>query len=140
MNMTNTAENRRIVQEGLQRRTDRLNAFENDMINAVHQNCTTARVLREKEEASHTAKAISEEERKAKARARLKAMNEAHKQEREVSKALNAYMVTVVVLLLLAAGTQFPYWASITLAMGLAVILAVHLYRIFVPLESEAAR
>ena len=136
MNMTNTAENRRIVQEGLQRRTDRLNAFENDMINAVHQNCTAARVLREKE----VAETVSAEERKAKARARLQAIQTAQKQERDVSRAMNIYMVVVVGLMLLSAATAFPYWAAITTALGLAVILAVRLYRIYVPLESETAR
>ena len=131
MNTTNTAENRRIVQEGLKRRTDRLEAFENDMIHAVNKNCTEAREQREKDAAVLDAAAY----RKLQARANQKAMQAACKQERKVSRALNCYLATVVVLLLLAAGTQFPYWASITMAAGLAVILSVHLYRIYVPLE-----
>lgn len=140
MNMTNTAENKRIVLEGLQRRADRLDVFETDMINAVHQNCTEKREQRVKDEVAKTVQTISDEERKARARERLKAMHTAQKQQRDVSIALNAYLFAVVFLLILAAGTRFPYWASITMALGLAVILAVHLYRIYVPLESENER
>lgn len=140
MNMTNTAENRRIVLEGLKRRADRLDVFENDMISAVHQNCTEKREQRVKDEVAKTVQTVSAETRKARARARLKAMQTHQRQERETSKAVNIYLAVVVGLLLLAAGTHFPYWASITLSLGLAVILAVHLYRIYIPLESETAR
>ena len=138
MNMTNTAENRRIVQEGLQNR--RLDAFENAMLKAVSKNCAKAKDKRLADTASFTAQVVTDEQRKERARARLKAMQAAQKQEHDVSRALNIYMATVVCLLLLAAGTHFPYWASFTLSLGLAVILVVHLYRIFVPLESETAR
>lgn len=134
MNLTNTAENKRIVQEGLKRR--RLDAFEKDMIKACHQNCTEARQQREMDAVALDAA----EYRKAQARARLKAVQTAQMQEREAAKAVNIYLATVIGLLLLAAGTRFPYWASITMTLGLAVILAVHLYRIYVPLESEQER
>ena len=129
MNLTNTAENKRIVQEGL-------DAFEKDMIKACHQNCTEARQQREMDAVALDAA----EYRKAQARARLKAVQTAQMQEREAAKAVNIYLATVIGLLLLAAGTRFPYWASITMTLGLAVILAVHLYRIYVPLESEQER
>ena len=134
MDLTNTAENKRIVQEGLKRR--RLDAFEKDMIKACNQNCTEARQQREKDAVALDAA----EYRKAQARARLKAVQTAQMQEREAAKAVNIYLATVIGLLLLAAGTRFPYWASITMTLGLAVILAVHLYRIYVPLESEQER
>lgn len=134
MNMTNTAENKRIVQEGLKRR--RLDAFEKDMILACHLNCTEARQQREKDAVVLDAA----ECRRLQARVKWQALQTAQKQEREATKAVNIYLATVIGLLLLAAGTRFPYWASITMALGLAVILAVHLYRIYVPLESEKER
>lgn len=134
MNMTNTAENKRIVQEGLKRR--RLDAFEKDMILACHLNCTEARQQREKDAVVLDA----EEYRKTQARAKWEALQAAQKQEREATKAVNIYLVTVIGLLLMAASGHFPYWASLTMTLGLAVILAVHLYRIYVPLESEMER
>lgn len=137
MNMSDTAENKRIVLEGLKRRADRLDLFENDMINAVHQNCTEARLQRQKDEVARTAQAVSDEERKARAQARLEAMQKAQKQERDVSRALSIYLFIDICLLLLSAATDFPYWTSITTALGMAVILAVRLYRIYVPLEQE---
>lgn len=138
--MSNTAENKRIVLEGLQRRNDRLDAFENDMIKACNQNNAEAREQREKNAENQTALAVYDEERKARARARLKALQEAHRRERAVSRAVNVYLATDVGLLLLAAGTKFPFWASITMSLGLLVILAVHLYRIYVPLEQETKK
>ena len=140
MNMTNAAENKRIVLAGLKRRADRLDLFENDMISAVHQNCTDAKEQREKEAILKAAKAVTDEQRKERAQARLEAMQKAQKQERDVSRAMNTYMVIVIGLMLLSAATDFPYWTSITTALGLAVILAARLYRIYVPLESETAR
>ena len=135
MNRTNTAENKQIVLNGLKRRADRLDVFESEMINACHLNCTEAREQREKDAVALNAAAY----RKLQARAKMKAMHTAQKQEMEATRAVNTYLATVIGLLLLAAGTRFPYWASITLILGLAVILAVHLYRIYVPLESEMA-
>lgn len=140
MNMSNTAENKRIVLEGLKRRADRLDLFENDMISAVHQNCTVARLQRQKDEIARTAQAVSDEERKARAQARLEAIHKAQKRERDVSRALSIYLLVDLFLFLLSAATDFPYWTSITTALGMAVILAVHLFRIYVPLESETAR
>ena len=138
MNMTNTAENKRIVQEGLQRR--RLDAFENAMLAAVSKNCSQAKDKRLADTASFTAQTVTDEQRKERARARLKAIQAAQKRERDASRALNIYMVIVLGFMLLSAATDFPYWTSITTALGLAVILAVRLYRIYVPLESETAR
>ena len=67
----------------------------------------------------------------------MKALQEAQKREREVSRALNAYLVTIVCLLLLAAASPLPYWGAITTILGLGVILAAHIYRIYVPLQQE---
>lgn len=140
MNMSNTAENKRIVLEGLKRRADRLDLFENDMISAVHQNCTDARLQRQKDAVARTAQAVSDAERKSRAQARLEAMQKAQQQELDVSRALSIYLFVDLFLFLLSAATDFPYWTSITTSLGLAVILAVRLYRIFVPLESETTR
>ena len=140
MNMTNTAENRRIVEAGLQRRADRHNAFESAMLAAVSKNCAQAKDKRLADTATLTAQVVTDEQRQERARARLKALQTAQKREHDVSRAMNVYMVIVIGLMLLSAATSFPYWTSITAALGLAVILAVRLYRIYVPLESETAR
>lgn len=137
MDMINTAENKRIVQEGLKRRNDRLEAFENDMICACNQNHAEAREQRQKDTADQTIRFVTDEERKARARERLKAMQTAQKQERDVTRALNAYLVTIVGLLLLAAATPLPYWSAVITMLGLGVILIAHIYRIYVPLEQE---
>lgn len=138
MNMTNTAENRRIVQEGLQRR--RLDAFENAMLEAVSKNCAQAKDKRLADTASFTAQVVTDEQRKERARARLEAIQKAQKQERDASRAVSVYLFIDICLMLLSAATVFPYWTSITTALGLAAILAAHLYRIYIPLESETAR
>ena len=137
MKITDTAENKRIVLEGLKRRSDRLEAFENDMIKTCNQNCIEARERRQKDTASQALMIVSDEERKARARARMKALQVSQQQERDVSRALNAYLAAIVGLLLMAAGTPFPYWGAITTILGLGVILAAHLFRIYVPLEQE---
>lgn len=138
MNMTNTAENKRIVQEGLQRR--RLDAFENAMLAAVSKNCAQAKDKRLADTATFTAQVVTDEQRKERARARLEAIQKAQKQERDASRAVSVYLFIDICLMLLSAATDFPYWTSITTALGLAVILAARLYRIYVPLESETAR
>lgn len=140
MTITNSDENRRIVLAGLQRRNDRLDAFENEMISACNRNCSDAKKQRAQEEVRHTAQVVSDEERKARAKERLHAVQEAQRREKNAIRAVNIYLFITVGLLLLASATQFPVWAAITTALGLATILAARLYRIFVPFESDKAR
>lgn len=137
MDMSNTAENKRIVQEGLKRRNDRLEAFENEMIRTCNQNHADALEQRQKDTETLAIRIVSDEERKARARERLKAMQTAQKQERDVTRALNAYLTTIVGLLLLAAVTPLPYWSAVITMLGLGVILLAHIYRIYVPLQQE---
>lgn len=132
--------NRRTVQEGLKRRSDRLDAYEQDMIEGIHRNCVDAKKRTAQEAIQHTAQVVSDEERKARAKERLHAMQEAHRLEQETIRAVNAYLITDLVLLLLAVFTPLPFWAAITTALGMIPLLGAYLYRIFVPLESEVAR
>lgn len=132
--------NRRTVLEGLQRRADRMDAYEHDMIAACNRNCADAKAQRAREELQHTAQMVSEEERRARAKERLHAMQEAHRQEQEATRAVNAYLITDLALLILAGFTPLPFWAAITTALGAVPLLGAYLYRIFVPLESEVAR
>ena len=131
----NPEENKLRVLEGLQRRSDLHAAFENDMIEAVHKNCARSKEQRTAETAVQSAFTVTDEERKAREKARMEALQKAQKQDQDVSRAVNTYLVTIDGLLLLAALTHFPYWAAITMMLGLGVILAVHIYRIFEPLE-----
>lgn len=132
--------NRRTVQEGLKRRSDRLDAYEHDMIEACNRNCADAKKQRAQAELLHTVQVVSEEERKARAKERLLAMQETHRQEQKAVRAVNAYLITDLVLLLLAVFTPLPFWASITTALGMIPLLCAYLYRIFVPLDTEVAR
>lgn len=125
--------NRRAVQDGLKRRNDRMESYEQDMIHACNKNCADAKKRREQEEIQHTAQAVSDQERKARARERLKAMQADSRKEQEATRAVNAYLFVISGLLLLAAITWLPFWAAITTALGLAVCLVCYLYRVFVP-------
>ena len=129
--------NRRIVQEGLQRRADRMDAYEHDMIEACNRHCADAKKQRSREEVLRTAQAVSVEERKARAKERLHAMQENHRQEQETTRAVNVYLVTTIALLLLASATQFPFWAAITTALGMIPLLCAYLYRVFVPFQDS---
>ena len=140
MDTRNPAENKRIVLEGLKRRNDRMDAYEQAMITACNKNCADAKKRRAQEEVRHTAQVVSEEDRKARAQERLHAMQETHRQEQEATRAVNCYLFVLVTLLLLAAATQFPYWAAIATALSLSVFLCGYLYRVFVPLESDRKR
>jgi hypothetical protein len=132
--------NRRTVQEGLKRRSDRLDAYEHDMIEACNRNCADAKKQRAQAELLHTAQVVSEEERRARAKERLHAIQEAHRQEQEATNAVNAYLITDLALLLLSVFTPLPFWAAITTALGMIPLLCAYLYRIFVPLDMEVAR
>lgn len=140
MTTNNPAENKRIVLEGLQRRSDRMDAYEQAMITACNKNCSDAKKRREQEEIQHTAQVVSEQERKARAKERLQAMQADHRKEQEATHAVNVYLFVISALLLLAASTQFPCWAAVTTAIGLAVFLVCYVYRVFVPFESENER
>ena len=134
-------ENRRIVLEALQNREARHTAFEKTMIKTCNQHCADVKKQEQKQQdARAVAQAVTDEERRERARERLRAIQEAQRQEREAYKAVKLYALTVFILLLLPVWTAFPYWASFTTALGLGFIFAVHLYRIFVPLETEVAR
>ena len=140
MIMTDTAENRRIVQEGLKRRADRHNAFENAMFEAVSKNHAKAKDQRLADTATVTALIVTDEQRKERARARLNDIQARQKQERDASRALSVYMIAFITLMLLSGITPLPFWAAITTACGLGAILAAYLFRIYVPLENETAR
>lgn len=137
---TNPAENKRIVLDGLQRRSDRMDAYEQAMITACNLNCADAKKRREQLEIRYTAQVVSDQQRKARARERLQIIQEYNRKEQRAIRAVNAYLSADVVLLLLAAVTDFPGWAAITTAIGLSVILLGYVYRVFVPLESENER
>lgn len=140
MTTNNPAENKRIVLEGLQRRSDRMETYEQAMITACNKNCSDAKKRREQEEIQLTAQAVSDQERKARARERLKAMQSDNRKEQKATRAVNAYLFVISGLLLLAAVTWLPFWAAITTAIGLSVILLGYVYRVFVPIESENER
>ena len=127
--------NRRTVQEGLKRRNDRMDAYEQDMITACNKNCADARKRREREEIRHTAQVVSEEERKARARERLQTMQANHRKDQKANRAVTVYLYVITALMLLTCAARFPFWATITTALGLAVCLMCYLYRVFVPFK-----
>lgn len=103
---------------------------------------------------NHTARTISEAQReqlkKLAQKQRQEARAEAIRQRRrdreaarqaEVVQAMKAdaavrlYALACLVILLASAVTNLPLWAGVTLALGLMVVLAAYIYRVFVPWE-----
>lgn len=129
----NTAENRRIVADGLEHRKvlrmeaekeARQEQFEADMILACNANYASAKDRRERREQI----AMRRQEI---ARARAKAFE----QECKATNAVRMYGILCLVVLLVCSVTRLPLWAAITLIMGGTVFPAAYIYRLYVPFE-----
>lgn len=131
----NTAENRRIVENGLaQKKVLRIQreaeqeaqqeAYEQVMITACNLHCADARKEREKAEAN------------AKRRAEIAhAKAKAWELECKTTNALRCYGILCLVVLLVCAITKLPFWAAMTLIISGLAPLAAYIYRLYVPFE-----
>lgn len=127
--------NRRTVLEGLKRRSDRMDAYEMDMITACNKNAAEAKERREREAAAMNAQARQQAARSAKVQAKIYAQHKAEKQERDAKRAFRLYCLCVIGFLWLTTWTYFPIWAAILTSLCLGVFLMAYIYRVFVPFD-----
>lgn len=132
-------EAKNIVNAGLQRRRDerkiaeqeeRLEQYELDMIGACNENCADARKQRMKEENSR----MNQEQAAARQAARETARVQAQALENSAVKAVKRYAMICLVILWMTAWTNLPFWAAVTLILGLAVFPAVYIFRLYYPI------
>lgn len=133
-------EAKRIVTDGLKRRkADRqmaeqeaqLDQYEQDMIDACNANCADAKFQRQLKETGRLSRQQAESRRAARAEAQAKAQA----REDAAVAACRYYGLSCMGILWLAAVTRLPLWAGAALALGLAVILAVYIFRLYFPIE-----
>ena len=138
-------ENKRIVAEGLERRKAereaaaqeaRLDSYEQEQMDAVHQNCVDARLSREAEE-NRERENRERERRQRVERRRAWAAEAARKQQLEdkSTAAVRYYGVLCLVVLLVSAMTKLPFWAAMALILGGMVFPAVYIFRLYYPME-----
>lgn len=131
----NTAENRRIVEDGLaqkkvirfqweKEREKQQEAYEQDMITACNLHCADARKEREKAEANAQRRA---ERAQAKAKAvelDFKSMN-----------AWRQYGITALVMLLISAATKLPFIVAMAMIITGAIFPAIYVFRLYNPIQ-----
>lgn len=133
-------ENKRQVQAGLdQRKAEReaaekearLDSYEQDQLDAIHRNCEDARMTREAEQNR------KRELQKRIARRQESAARAAYQQmlEDKSMAAVRYYGVLCLVILLISALTQLPFWAALALIMGGMVFPASYIFRLYYPAE-----
>ena len=133
-------EKKRIVQDGLDRRKAdraeaereaRLDNYEQEQLSAVHRNCEGARMSREAEKEKmrqHQQRIARRQEWAAKA---------AKKQmlEDKSMAAVRYYGVMCLVVMLISALTQLPFWAAAALILGGTVFPISYIFRLYNPIE-----
>lgn len=129
-------EARQIVQNGLdqkkaerKRRDEALDVQERELRQTINRN----HLMKTMNETKRRAVKQAERERR-KAERRAAAALEREREEKG-TRAVRLYVYSCVANLLLVGFTSFPWWAAVTLALGLAVFPVVYIYRLYVPLE-----
>lgn len=131
-----TEEAKRIVSDGLSRRR-------NDRIEKENALEDQARQLRLTINGNHTSRTMSDVQReqlkilarKQQRAARAKAKADEVRRQMAAESAVRYYGIACLIILLTVCCTNFPLWAAIALALGIAVCLVVYIYRLYVPLE-----
>ena len=127
--------NRRIVQEGLDRRKleTRLDAFENDMIQRVNENCDNAEWQRRFDDTAR----LDAELCKARALARAEHQSAVRQMRKDTALGCLIFFAYVVVLICLTGWTYLPVWAAGMYIAGGALFLAMYLCRVHGLLSME---
>ena len=129
-------EARQIVQFGLDRKkADRkariqerqLEQYEMDMIQQLNIHCADAK--------KDTASRARQEERRA---AQAEAARKARELDEKAQMAVQRYGRACIGILLLVGFTSFPWWAALTLTLGLAVFPTAYIFRLYCPGEVRA--
>lgn len=122
------AANRRIVQEGLDRRRleRQLNTFEDDMLRRINENHDNAIWQRQ----SDKAQAFLRETRKARIVARAEAKAIARQMRKDTALLCLSFVAYAAVMLLLTAWTSFPAWGAAAFIAGGVLFLAAFLCRL----------
>ena len=133
-------EAKRYVSAGLERRKAdrqaaereaRLERYEQDQLHGISENCADARMKREAQERTRQNVQQAAARRQAIARAQA----ERQRKEDAAMRAVRYYALACMVILWMAAWTHLPLWACAALAMGLAVILAAYVFRLYFPIK-----
>lgn len=128
--------NRRIVQEHLDNRKleKRLNAYENEMIRRVNENCANAIMQRDTDVALMLAREGSK--MRILARAEYKAVRD--QKRKDTALGCLTFFAYAVLLFWLTSWTYFPVWAAATCVIGSIPILLVYLCRVhgLLPMEN----
>lgn len=127
-------EARRVVQTGL----DKLKIERKEREAALEDQ---ARQLRLTINDNHTARTLTEAQRKELAKveaqkrreARAAALAQEQAREDAATLAVQRYMMACIGTMLMAMLTPFPWWASATLIAGLAVFPAAYIIRLYFP-------
>lgn len=138
----NCEENKRTVIAGLDRRRmerleakqeARLERYEQDQLHAISENCTSARMKREAEEASQRIL----QQTAAKRAARAAELAEAQERKDDSIRAIQYYVLVCLGVMWLTTFTYLPIWAAVTLALGLGVFPAAYIFRLYFPADEE---
>lgn len=133
-------EKKRIVADGLERRkADRvaaereakLDSYEQDQLDAVHQNCEDARKNREAEEAYMR----KQQQRIARRQQWAAQAAKAQMLEDKSVAAVQYYGVLCLVVMLISALTRLPFWAAAALILGGTVFPIAYIFRLYNPIE-----
>lgn len=110
-----------------------LEHYEMEQLTAVHRNCENARLDREAEQTR------MQEKQARIARRQEWAAQEARRQmlEYKATNAVRYYGVLCLVVMLISALTQFPFYAMAALILGGAVFPAAYIFRLYYPPEEE---
>lgn len=122
------AANRRIVQEGLDRRKQesQLNAFEDEMLRRINENCENAAWQTRQDIYDR----INREGCKSRIAARAEAAAKTKQRRKDTALGILTLFAHAVVMLWLTTWTYFPIYAAVTLIVGGAMFLALYLCRV----------
>ncbi len=133
----NMAANRKIVQDGLDRRRleAKLDAFEDEMIQRCNEHCYDAHLQKMADDAVK----INRECQKAKIVSRAEVKRIANQRRKDTAIGCLAFSVYAIVLFWLTTCTYLPLWAAIMYTAGGAVLLALYICRLhgFLGMEVE---
>lgn len=131
------AANKRIVQEGLDRRKleRQMDAFEDAMLRRINENHDNAVWQRQSDKAMRH----SREECNTRIAARAEAAAVARQMRKDTALGCLSFFAYVVVMLMLTAWTAFPVWAAATFIVCGAPFLGLYLRRVhgLLPMEEK---
>lgn len=133
-------ENKRIVTQGLERRKaereaarqeSRLEQYEQDMITTCNAHCADAKMQTRMDETGRLQRMEWEALRKS----RREALRKEMEREADATDAVRRFCLICFAIAMVATWTPIEWWAAAALIAGMAVLHAVHIYRIYNPIE-----